>query len=138
MKEVMWKKPSKDRRYFIGGSDVRIIVGDDEAALRLWREKRGEMNRRTCPAISPAPGRNRRPNGDNGRMDSKPPSLAVRTPLPRPEKPAATISNTKARTAVRFDMAASAHLRDVMVGELNQIGSEGEAAKWAHARKEQA
>jgi ERF superfamily len=33
-----------DRRYFIGGSDARIIVGDDEAALlRLWRVKRGEV-----------------------------------------------------------------------------------------------
>jgi predicted phage-related endonuclease len=32
------------RRYFIGGSDTRIIMGDDEAALlRLWREKRGEV-----------------------------------------------------------------------------------------------
>jgi predicted phage-related endonuclease len=32
------------RRYFIGGSDARIIMGDDEAALiRLWREKRGEI-----------------------------------------------------------------------------------------------
>ena len=32
------------RRYFIGGSDARIIMGDDEAALlRLWREKRGEL-----------------------------------------------------------------------------------------------
>jgi predicted phage-related endonuclease len=32
-----------DRRQFIGGSDARIIMGDDEAALsRLWREKRGE------------------------------------------------------------------------------------------------
>src|SRR5215468_2084294 len=32
-----------DRRYFIGGSDARIILGHDEAALlRLWREKRGE------------------------------------------------------------------------------------------------
>ena len=31
------------RRTFIGGSDARIIMGDDEAALlRLWREKRGE------------------------------------------------------------------------------------------------
>jgi predicted phage-related endonuclease len=31
------------RRHFIGGSDARIIMGDDEAALlRLWREKRGE------------------------------------------------------------------------------------------------
>ena len=32
------------RRYFIGGSDARIIMGSDEAALlRLWREKRGEV-----------------------------------------------------------------------------------------------
>ncbi len=36
-------KSALDRRSFIGGSDVRIIMGDDEAALlRLWREKRGE------------------------------------------------------------------------------------------------
>ena len=33
-----------DRRYFVGGSDARIIMGDDESALvRLWREKRGEV-----------------------------------------------------------------------------------------------
>jgi hypothetical protein len=32
-----------DRRYFIGGSDARTIMGKDEnALLRLWREKRGE------------------------------------------------------------------------------------------------
>jgi len=32
------------RRLFIGGSDARIIMGDDEAALvRLWKEKRGEV-----------------------------------------------------------------------------------------------
>ena len=32
------------RRTFIGGSDARIIMGDDETALiRLWREKRGEV-----------------------------------------------------------------------------------------------
>jgi len=37
-------KPGRsDRRHFIGGSDARIIIGNDEAALiRLWREKRGE------------------------------------------------------------------------------------------------
>ena len=35
---------SANRRYFIGGSDARTIMGDDEAALhRLWREKRGEV-----------------------------------------------------------------------------------------------
>src|SRR6516164_6429262 len=34
----------RDRRQFIGGSDARIIMGDDEARLlRLWREKRGEV-----------------------------------------------------------------------------------------------
>ena len=32
-----------NRRNFIGGSDARIIMGSDEAALlRLWREKRGK------------------------------------------------------------------------------------------------
>jgi predicted phage-related endonuclease len=37
-------KSSEDRSSFIGGSDARIIMGDDEAALlRLWREKRGEV-----------------------------------------------------------------------------------------------
>jgi len=31
-----------DRKGFIGGSDARIIMGNDEAALiRLWHEKRG-------------------------------------------------------------------------------------------------
>jgi YqaJ-like viral recombinase domain len=33
-----------DRRRFIGGSDARMIMGNDESALlRLWREKRGEL-----------------------------------------------------------------------------------------------
>jgi len=32
------------RRSFIGGSDARVILGDDEPALlRLWHEKRGEV-----------------------------------------------------------------------------------------------
>jgi predicted phage-related endonuclease len=37
------KRCGAQRRSFIGGSDARIIMGNDEAALvRLWREKRGE------------------------------------------------------------------------------------------------
>ena len=44
MKSSVWTKPYEDRRAFIGGSDARIIMGNDEAALiRLWREKRGEV-----------------------------------------------------------------------------------------------
>jgi hypothetical protein len=35
---------SANRRNFIGGSDARIIMGQDEKALiRLWMEKRGEV-----------------------------------------------------------------------------------------------
>jgi hypothetical protein len=43
--EPITARQSKDanRRQFIGGSDARIIMSPDEAALiRLWREKRGE------------------------------------------------------------------------------------------------
>ncbi|MGY4434588.1 putative phage-related endonuclease [Bradyrhizobium sp. F1.13.1] len=33
-----------DRRGFIGGSDARIVMsGDEDKLIRLWREKRGEM-----------------------------------------------------------------------------------------------
>jgi predicted phage-related endonuclease len=43
MKNTMWKKRQQHRRSFIGGSDARTIMGNDEVALvRLWREKRGE------------------------------------------------------------------------------------------------
>ena len=44
MKLAMSPIPNANRRSFIGGSDARIIMGNDEAALlRLWREKRGEV-----------------------------------------------------------------------------------------------
>ena len=40
------RNPTDPRRSFIGGTNARIIMGDDEAALhRLWREKRGEAAR---------------------------------------------------------------------------------------------
>jgi len=42
MKSAVWKKP--DRRSFVGGSDARVILGQDHGKLiRLWREKRGEI-----------------------------------------------------------------------------------------------
>ena len=33
------------RRYFVSDSDARIIMGKDEAALRLWPERREEIER---------------------------------------------------------------------------------------------
>jgi predicted phage-related endonuclease len=37
-------RPRQNRGAFIGGSDARIIIGEDERALiRLWHEKRGEV-----------------------------------------------------------------------------------------------
>jgi len=42
-KQISRLADSINRRSFIGGSDARIIMGADQAALiRLWREKRGE------------------------------------------------------------------------------------------------
>jgi YqaJ-like viral recombinase domain len=42
--EIVSSRKCFERRAFIGGSDARIIMGSDEAALlRLWREKRGEL-----------------------------------------------------------------------------------------------
>jgi predicted phage-related endonuclease len=44
MNTSVWTKALSDRRRFIGGSEARIITGNDENALiRLWREKRGEI-----------------------------------------------------------------------------------------------
>jgi putative phage-type endonuclease len=44
MKSQMCTMHYENRRTFIGGSDARVIMGNDEAALvRLWREKRGEV-----------------------------------------------------------------------------------------------
>ncbi len=71
----------------------------------------------------------------NGRLDGRSPNLAARTPLPRQGK--ADAGNSKARgmhTAVLLSFEASGRLRDQMLGELNAIGSEDEAAKWAHRR----
>ena len=44
MNDSSAKVSDSAKRYsFVGGSDARIIMGDDEAMLRrLWREKRGE------------------------------------------------------------------------------------------------
>jgi YqaJ-like viral recombinase domain len=42
-RQILRLADSVGRRSFIGGSDARIIMGSDEAALlRLWRQKRGE------------------------------------------------------------------------------------------------
>ena len=42
MKSSVWTKSNENRRDFIGGSDARVIMGQDEKALiRLWQGKRG-------------------------------------------------------------------------------------------------
>src|SRR6478752_6775212 len=44
MKANVPTRLSENRRAFIGGSDARIIMGNDETALiHLWQEKRGEV-----------------------------------------------------------------------------------------------
>lgn len=44
MVQRLLSEDTVERRSFIGGSDARIIMGTDETRLiRLWREKRGEI-----------------------------------------------------------------------------------------------
>jgi predicted phage-related endonuclease len=44
VESTFWGNSENSRRHFIGGSDTTVIMGTDEAALlRLWREKRGEI-----------------------------------------------------------------------------------------------
>jgi predicted phage-related endonuclease len=50
------------RRSFIGGSDARIIMGNDEVALlRLWQEKRGKIEPEDLSSHRPARGSDRGP-----------------------------------------------------------------------------
>jgi hypothetical protein len=89
--------------------------------------------------ISPskaASGRVCRASRGNRRLEGKSCSLAARTPLVTPAKPLVDHSKSKAKVlaTVRLDIAASAHLRDLMLNELNEIGSEDAATKWAHRR----
>jgi ERF superfamily len=76
----------------------------------------------------PISGRDRRSNRGNGRLDN------ARTPIVRPEPLVADRSKAGVIAAVSLDAMASVRLRDVMLGELNEIGSEDDAAKWAHRR----
>jgi predicted phage-related endonuclease len=44
MQPSFFTESKQNRRHFIGGSDARVIMGQDEKALiRLWQEKRGEV-----------------------------------------------------------------------------------------------
>jgi predicted phage-related endonuclease len=44
-----------DRHTYIGGSDARTILGRDEGALlRLWQEKRGEVEPQNLDGTSPS------------------------------------------------------------------------------------
>jgi hypothetical protein len=99
--------------------------------------------------ISPAPTRDRSSGAEgasghgrgagnghgNGRLDARSPNLAARTPLPRQGKTGSDANQARAmHSAVLLSFEASSQLRDQMLAELNAIGSEDEAAKWAHRR----
>jgi hypothetical protein len=74
---------------------------------------------------------------DRGNDDRRVSELAARTPIARPEPRVANQSKAGEIAAASLDAMASARLRDVMLGELDEIGSEDEAAKWAHRRMQE-
>jgi ERF superfamily len=82
----------------------------------------------------PISGHGGRKSRRHGRLDGQVSKLAARTPIVRPETPVASHSTAGVIAAVSLDAMASARRRDVMLGELKEIGSEDDAAKWAHRR----
>jgi ERF superfamily len=84
--------------------------------------------------MQPISGHGRRKGRGNGRLDSQNSKLAARTPIVRPEPPVTNHSKAGVIAAVSLETLASAQLRDVMLGELNEVGSEDDAATWAHRR----
>ena len=87
------------------------------------------------PGAEGASGHGRGTGNGSGRFDARSPNLAARTPLPRQGKTGSGANQARAmHSAVLLSFVASGQLRDQMLGELNAIGSEDEAAKWAHRR----
>src|SRR5689334_21078007 len=81
------------------------------------------------------PDRDWRPPSRGGRLDGTPSSLAARTAVARPEKPVVEIGpKAKVLAAIPLNIALSASLREVMLVELNALGSEDAATKWAQQR----
>jgi hypothetical protein len=99
--------------------------------------------------IGPAPA-NDRPSGSqhtsgnghgsaqgtgNGRLGGRSADLAPHAPLPRQGEADAGSGKARAiHTAVLLSFEASGRLHHQMLGELNAIGSEDEAANWAYRR----
>jgi hypothetical protein len=125
-------------RLFEGAADG-LIIGPRKrgrARRQFGATDRGYAHRRVAGEVFGAPA-DRRPGRSNSGHDGKSSRLAARTPLARPQTPAVDHGNAskeKLLDAVRLDIARSAHLRDRMLGELNAIGSEDAATKWAQRR----
>jgi len=78
-----------NRQSFIGGSDARIIMGSDEAALlRVWQEKRGNgyfrlrCLRKRTPSSSPRSPMNSTPAASTARCNFARASSETRGPVP--------------------------------------------------------
>ncbi|HEX3939469.1 MAG TPA: ERF family protein, partial [Xanthobacteraceae bacterium] len=86
------------------------------------------------PFSSTKPDRSRGTNSGNGKLDSRAPNLAARTPLPRQTKVSGADKAGALTSAVVFDLAACARLRDQMLLELTDIAGGDAAALWAKRR----
>jgi hypothetical protein len=86
---IMAGPGDRARRYFVGGSDARTIMGSDESALlRLWQEKRGDgylrlrCFRKRTPSSSPHSPMNSTPAASSARCNFARASSETRGPVP--------------------------------------------------------
>jgi hypothetical protein len=123
MKPLMFTGSNGDRRRCIGGSDARVIMGQDEKALvRLWQEKRGEVEPDDLSANLIV---------QLGLATEGPQSLVVRTQYRQIKNVqsrvklicwmAATLDRTALLPGLLFDSIAEPHARaaSILVDELD-------------------
>ena len=114
------------------------IAGEDDLDAPDLIGPASPRDRSSGAEGGPGHGRGAGNGHGSGRLDGRSPNLAARTPLPRQGKAdAGSGGANQARAihgAVLLSFVASGQLRDQMLGELNDIGSSDEAAKWAHRR----
>ena len=111
------------------------IAGEDDLDAPDLIGPASPRDRSSGAEGGPGHGRGAGNGTGSGRLDSRTPNLAARTPLPRQGKVDNRTNQARAmHSAVLLSFVASGQLRDQMLAELNDIGSSDEAAKWAHRR----